>query len=165
MFKKFLKILFILTIAIVGFSAEAANCNFTRDLKENDKGEDVRCLQKYLNESGFEISPSGAGAKGKETNFYGTKTKDAVMIWQLTNGVYPAEGFFGAKSRTKYNSLVSATTTTPTTPTVTTPSNNNSSTSQASTIADLNSQISTLKQELVNAKNNTGFTGDQKKSS
>ena len=164
MIKKILKFLFVLGVIFVGANVEAATCDFTRDLKEKDKGEDVKCLQQYLNESGFKVADNGAGSKGKETTFFGEKTKDALMLWQINNEVYPAEGFFGAKSRAKYNSLVSTATITPSTPTVTTPSNNNSSTSQANIIADLNSQISTLKQELVNTKNNTGFTGDQKKS-
>lgn len=161
MIKKFLKFLFVFGVIFIGTNVEAATCDFARDLKEKDKGEDVKCLQQYLNNAGFKIADNGAGSKGKETTFFGEKTRDAVMLWQINNDVYPAEGYFGAKSRNKYNSLVSKTTTTNTT--VTTPSDSDQTVPQASIIASLNSQISTLKQELVNAKNGNGYSGDQKK--
>lgn len=164
MIKKFLKFLFVFGVIFIGANVEAATCDFARDLKEKDKGEDVKCLQQYLNNAGFKIADNGAGSKGKETTFFGEKTRDAVMLWQINNDVYPAEGYFGAKSRNKYNSLIkNVTPPTSTTPTVSNPTNDSSSATQASIIASLNSQISTLKQELVNAKNGNGYSGDQKK--
>ncbi|NCU28435.1 MAG: peptidoglycan-binding protein [Candidatus Moranbacteria bacterium] len=161
MFKNILKLLFILTVAIVGFRVEASGCDFTRDLKLGDEGEDVRCLQQYLNASGVEIALSGAGSQGKETTFFKEKTKEAVSLWQLKNNITPAEGYFGAKSRAKYNSLISGSTTSSSS----SASSSSTTTAQYSaTIIDLNNQISTLKQELINAKNSTSsFTGDQKK--
>ena len=163
MFKKFLKLFFIITIFVVTTTAEASTCNFTRDLKMGDKGEDVRCLQQYLNSTDSHVALSGAGSAGKETNLFREKTKEAVSLWQIRNGVNPAEGYFGLKSREKYNSLVESsipkkdTTTLSVTPTTPTASN------YSAIILDLNNQISTLKQELVNARNTTSFTGDQKK--
>jgi peptidoglycan hydrolase-like protein with peptidoglycan-binding domain len=56
--------------------------NFTRNLKLNSVGEDVRQLQMYLNNKGFIISEGGVGSKGKETDLYGKKTLDAVKRYQ-----------------------------------------------------------------------------------
>jgi hypothetical protein len=60
-------------------SAQALEkCNFSRDLENGAVGEDVRCLQKYLNGSGYKISDSGVGSPGNETNLFKDKTVVAV---------------------------------------------------------------------------------------
>ena len=80
-------------------------CSFTRSLSLGIAGEDVRCLQRYLNGAGYTVSASGAGSPGNETTYYGSRTKSAVASWQAANGVSPAVGYFGSISRAKYNSL------------------------------------------------------------
>jgi len=102
----------ILALAISAFAMLApftnaqTTCSFTRDLALGATGEDVRCLQKYLNAKGFTIATSGVGSAGQETNQYQSKTVAAVAKWQTTNGISPASGTFGPKSRAKYTALV-----------------------------------------------------------
>lgn len=85
----------------------AVSCTFDRDLEEGVDGEDVRCLQKYLNEAGYTVAESGVGSPGNETSLFRTLTKEAVARWQEANGVSPASGYFGPLSRAKYESLTS----------------------------------------------------------
>lgn len=109
MYTKIFKTLFVFIIGIIALNADASSCNFTKDLELGSKGEDVRCLQQYLNNSGYSVSSSGVGSKGKENTNFGDLTKKAVIKWQLANNLTPAEGYFGSKSRVKYNSLTSST--------------------------------------------------------
>lgn len=90
-------------------------CSFTRDLTVGAKGDDVKCLQQYLNGKGYKIAASGAGSPGNETTTFGSLTKAAAAKWQAANGVSPAMGYFGSISRAKYASSAGAA------PVVTTP--------------------------------------------
>jgi len=87
-----------------GGSSSAA-CTFTRSLTVGSTGQDVMCLQQYLNGAGFTVSASGAGAPGMETTFFGSRTTAAVAAWQAANGVAPAVGYFGPISMAKYTQL------------------------------------------------------------
>jgi peptidoglycan hydrolase-like protein with peptidoglycan-binding domain len=84
-------------------------CNLSRDLTLGDQGEDIRCLQRYLNNSGFIVAPSGVGSRGNETSLFRGLTKEAVIRWQAANGISPATGTFGPKSRAKYSQLILST--------------------------------------------------------
>ncbi|MBI2056555.1 MAG: peptidoglycan-binding protein [Candidatus Sungbacteria bacterium] len=86
-------------------SGGATACTFTKDLTLGSTGDDVMCLQKYLNGAGFQVSASGAGSPGNETSYFGTRTKAAVSAWQSANGVSPTAGYFGAISRAKYAAI------------------------------------------------------------
>lgn len=79
-----------------------SSCSFFRDLYQGLTGEDVRCLQKYLNSAGFSLTSSGPGSLGNESTYFGLRTKEAVIRWQIANGVLPQSGYFGIISRTKY---------------------------------------------------------------
>jgi len=81
----------------------SAACNFTRDLYQGVSGNDVLCLQRYLNSSGFIIAASGPGSPGNETNYYGPLMSKAVSKWQIANNISPASGNFGPLSRAKFN--------------------------------------------------------------
>lgn len=96
------------------FAAE--KCAFTKDLTIGYVGEEVRCLQKYLNANGYIIAATGVGSTGHETTQYKALTQAAVKQWQLANGIIPSTGTFGAKSRAMYATLTSVST--PTTPSV-----------------------------------------------
>lgn len=85
-------------------------CTFTRDLELEMVGEDVRCLQKYLNGAGFTIAASGVGSPGRETNQFKLLTQQAVIKWQEKNGISPASGYFGQRSRAKYAELAKGST-------------------------------------------------------
>jgi peptidoglycan hydrolase-like protein with peptidoglycan-binding domain len=65
----------------------------------------VRCLQKYLNNSGFIVSTAGEGSPGQESDYFGSKTKKAVAAWQKANLLSPTNGYFGPQSRAKYLEL------------------------------------------------------------
>lgn len=86
-------------------TTQAAGCEITRDLQIGVTGEDVLCLQKYLNGNGYVVAKTGAGAPGKETGEYKTLTEAAVIAWQKANKISPAAGYFGARSRAVFQSL------------------------------------------------------------
>ena len=73
--------------------------NFTRDLTVGSRGDDVKALQQFLNSHGVQVSVSGPGSSGNETAYFGGATKAALAKWQAANGVSPAAGYFGPKSR------------------------------------------------------------------
>ncbi len=85
-----------------------AKCSFIKSLTVGSRGDDVMCLQKYLNGAGYQIAASGAGSPGSETTYFGGLTKKAVAKWQAAMGVSPAVGYFGSISRAKYDSTVAA---------------------------------------------------------
>ncbi|MDQ5889999.1 MAG: hypothetical protein QG609_492, partial [Patescibacteria group bacterium] len=101
----FLALIVILSAPISVGAAE--KCNFSRNLDLGVDGEDVRCLQKYLNASGFTIAESGVGSPGGETTLFRDLTKKAVAKWQAANGLSPASGYFGPLSRSKYDQITS----------------------------------------------------------
>ena len=76
---------------------------FKRDLRLGSRGADVKELQKYLNDKGFTISKTGAGAKGKETYFFGPATRVALAKFQKANKISPAWGYFGPLTREAVN--------------------------------------------------------------
>ncbi len=97
-------------------STPAGKCSFTRALTVGSTGDDVKCLQQYLNGAGHQVAASGAGSPGSESTYFGSLTRAAVSKWQAANSVSPTAGYFGSLSQAKYNSLVATTPTTPTTP-------------------------------------------------
>lgn len=91
-----------------GTTAPSTACNFTRSLYLGVVGDDVKCLQQYLNGAGHAVSASGAGSPGNETTYYGSRTQGAVASWQAANGVAPAVGYFGPISQAKYTQVAGA---------------------------------------------------------
>ena len=103
----FFCLFFVLSILSVAQQSYAqTNCTFTRDLEIGTIGEDVRCLQKYLNAHRFKIASTGVGSPGSETNLLRDLTKQAIIKWQVAQGISPATGTFGQKSRAKYIELI-----------------------------------------------------------
>lgn len=130
-----------IVIAVYPLSAAAAvQCSFTQDLEIGIDGEEVRCLQQYLNGAGFVIADSGVGSPGNETSLFRTLTKEAVAKWQTVNGLN-ATGYFGPLSRAKYNELTSGAVV-PTIPTTTTSSTEDVLKKQ---LADLLNQVEILR--------------------
>ncbi|MFZ3011998.1 MAG: peptidoglycan-binding domain-containing protein [Minisyncoccia bacterium] len=90
------KVLFFAVIVLFAFNADASSCGFSRDLMQGTRGEDVRCLQQYLTNSGYGMSyPDGV---------FGPRTAQSVMLWQANYGL-PAYGAFDSTSRAKYFEL------------------------------------------------------------
>ena len=58
---------------------------FTQDMRLGSRGPEVKALQKFLNLKGFTVSETGAGSLGNETEFFGVKTKAALIKYQEAN--------------------------------------------------------------------------------
>lgn len=97
-----------------GNTGTNVQCNFTRSLTVGSTGDDVLCLQQYLNDGGNSpVALSGVGSKGNETKYFGSLTTTAVAKWQASNGVAPAVGYFGPISRAKFAAVAGGPNTTP----------------------------------------------------
>jgi peptidoglycan hydrolase-like protein with peptidoglycan-binding domain len=59
----------------------------------------VRQLQIYLNTHGFPIATAGNGSLGNETTYFGVATQRALIAFQKSKGITPANGYFGPKTR------------------------------------------------------------------
>lgn len=76
---------------------------FKKDLFFGITDPDVRKLQMWLNTHGYPVAIVGPGGIGWETDYYGTATQKAVQKLQLANGIVPAAGYFGPKTRAWVN--------------------------------------------------------------
>jgi len=87
---------------------------FTKNLKPNVTNDDIKTLQIFLNANGFIIADSGAGSKGQETNYFGQKTKQALMKFQQAHtkdiltplGLNAPTGILGQNSRKVINAWI-----------------------------------------------------------
>ena len=76
-------LLIVVTLLVTPLATQANNeCGFARTLDVGVEGEDVRCLQTFLNASGYIIADDGPGSIGNETNRFGSLTEAAVIEWQ-----------------------------------------------------------------------------------
>jgi hypothetical protein len=87
--------------------SSAPACNFTRDLTVGSRGDDVKCLQQWLNANGYQVAATGPGSPGNESTYFGQLTKAAVAKWQAAKGISPAAGYFGSKSRAAFAAMPS----------------------------------------------------------
>lgn len=78
---------------------------FTQNAGLRKVSEEVFNLQKMLNLLGFVVSSSGVGSTGKETSYFGPKTKLALIRFQRAFEV-PTTGFFGPRSRAIMNNIL-----------------------------------------------------------
>lgn len=72
--------------------------NFTRDLTIGSKGEDVKALQEFFKKQGF--------FEREPTDYFGQITKNALIQYQKKAEISPASGYFGAKTRTYINDIL-----------------------------------------------------------
>ena len=72
---------------------------FVRNLELGMTGADVKALQQWLNANGYRVAESGYGSPGNETTKFGGATKAALIKFQKANGITPAVGYFGPKTR------------------------------------------------------------------
>jgi peptidoglycan hydrolase-like protein with peptidoglycan-binding domain len=61
-------------------------------------------LQQILNCKGYIIAENGVGSKGKETNYFGQKTKEALMKFQKANNL-KGDGILGPNTRKILNKI------------------------------------------------------------
>lgn len=84
---------------VTGSATSAAVHAFRSNLTIGSLGSEVKALQEYLNARGYIIAERGPGSPGNETNSFGALTKAALMKFQKANGITPASGYFGPKTR------------------------------------------------------------------
>ena len=85
---------------------------FTKSFDVGSSSNDVKELQKHLNNNGFTISKSGPGSKGNETNCFGSLTKKALIKYQnfykdqilKPVGLTQGTGYFGQSTIKHVNS-------------------------------------------------------------
>ncbi|MGZ4345013.1 MAG: peptidoglycan-binding protein [Solirubrobacteraceae bacterium] len=75
---------------------------FTRTLRRNDRGADVKTLQTWLADVGYPVPATG---------FFGTMTKTAVKRFQRARSLFPASGTVGRRTAAALLGMVSKTTT------------------------------------------------------
>jgi hypothetical protein len=84
---------------------------FTINLQLGSKSNDVKELQKFLNNNGFVIAVKGPGSPGNETTFFGPATKKALIKFQEAHkqevltpvGLKKGIGIFGSLTRALVN--------------------------------------------------------------
>lgn len=79
--------------------------SFTRNLQVGMTGNDVKALQVWLNTNGYQVASSGPGSPGNETSRFGAATRAALIKFQKAKGIFPAVGYFGAKTRAAVNGM------------------------------------------------------------
>jgi peptidoglycan hydrolase-like protein with peptidoglycan-binding domain len=88
----------------VGSVTSAAVHVFKTNLTTGSLGSEVKTLQEFLNAHGYIVATGGnAGSPGNETTIFGPATKSALVKFQKANGVTPAVGYFGPKTRAAIN--------------------------------------------------------------
>ena len=93
------------TPVVVTPAPVVASYYFKRNLKAGNTGADVKKLQIFLNTHGFKVATKGAGSPGKETNFFGSATRNAIMKFQKANKIKPVNGLFGPLTRAAINKM------------------------------------------------------------
>lgn len=81
---------------------------FSRDIGIGSTGRDVQELQQFLNQNGYLLSSTGPGSPGRETRYFGAKTRETVVRYQQANGITPASGYVGPKTRAFLNSRIAS---------------------------------------------------------
>ncbi len=99
---------------ILAKGVNAQNVVFVSDLSINSVGEEVLSLQKILNsDTDTRVAESGAGSPGNETNFFGERTRQAVIRFQEKNAseilvplnLLGGTGIVGSRTRAVLNKI------------------------------------------------------------
>jgi hypothetical protein len=98
--KKIFTILLAMLALVVGVNTASAE-TYTRDLAVGSSGSDVTALQTFLVNQGYLVLPGGPGSMGT----FGRLTKTALIKFQISAGMTPADGFFGPLTRDYVNDL------------------------------------------------------------
>ncbi len=102
----------LLLLALILMTANVAHAEsafvFKNNLRLGSVGQDVKELQKYLNNNHFFVSESGIGSSGQETRYFGASTQAALIKFQKANNIIPALGYFGPATRSFINKLANS---------------------------------------------------------
>lgn len=79
---------------------------FVNDLSVGMTHPDVKRLQQFLNQNGFVVAPVGPGSPGNETEYFGSRTSNALISFQVKHGIKPAVGYFGIITRARVNAML-----------------------------------------------------------
>ncbi len=83
-----------------------AGFTFRYELRERARGEAARYLQIVLNtDPETRVAESGVGSPGRETDYFGPATRQALIRFQRKYGI-PATGILGLQTRTKINEIL-----------------------------------------------------------
>lgn len=78
---------------------------FARNLKQGARGNDVKALQKFLNDNNYLLATQQSGARGVETTYFGALTRAALTRFQKAYGLGKADGAFDATTRVFVNAI------------------------------------------------------------
>ena len=67
---------------VIHTDGQGVSITFSRSLTLGTVGADVKALQEILNNEGFAVSSVGAGSSGNETEYFGERTKQALIKYQ-----------------------------------------------------------------------------------
>jgi peptidoglycan hydrolase-like protein with peptidoglycan-binding domain len=76
---------------------------FVRDLKQGDRGTDVKVLQKFLNDNNQLLATQQYGSRGAETTYFGSLTRASLGRFQKAYGLGKMDGVFDAATRAFVN--------------------------------------------------------------
>ena len=93
------------TTPVVPISTVIDSFKFTKDLFIGVYDLEVLELQKFLNNNGYLLANDGPGSIGNETDFFGLRTKEALIKFQKANNIKPAVGYFGPITRDLVNTF------------------------------------------------------------
>ncbi|MEN9921466.1 MAG: hypothetical protein RLZZ517_444 [Candidatus Parcubacteria bacterium] len=76
------------------------------DLELGIKNSFVIQLQQFLNSNGYTVNSTlgEPGSKGYESDYFGSLTQKALSLFQSSNNINPAQGYFGTKTKTVIDS-------------------------------------------------------------
>lgn len=125
---------------------------FTTALSLGARNESVRSLQEVLNsDSDTQVSASGPGSAGSETNYFGPATHAAVQRFQVKHGIAgpgdPGYGFVGPATRAKLNDLTGGVSSVPA-PLYTAPVAPTTPTSSSDTAKQIEDQIKAIQAQI-----------------
>ncbi len=84
-------------------NAQTVHNAIISNLTLGSRGDEVVTLQTELVAEGHLVMPAGVAL-----GYFGQLTMNAVIRWQKANGITPALGYFGPKSRAVFNALISS---------------------------------------------------------
>lgn len=78
---------------------------FSKTIKSGSLNNEVKMLQEFLNNNGFNLIDKGPGSKGEETDFFGELSRNALIKFQQSKGLIP-DGIFGPRTRKIVNDII-----------------------------------------------------------